>query len=327
MQFLLSKEQESWRWAARYRFWQWAGYQLGQPYANISVHPRNKLAKKFQDKVTNCLYLHLGKSDAPQFETFVEKIAREKIDFLVGYAHAVYLLAQFARQQQIKDIRFKGIVTHGETLFPYFRKLIEQQFGCRILDLYGAGGEGFHVAAQCEAGNGYHINMENVIVETAALGNGVSEIILTGLDNTVMPLIRYNINDLGKVSFEKCPCGRGLTMLEQIDGRTGDLIVTPNNQFLSALFFNWIFEQKKGIEQFQIIQKTVEEIIIRFVPNDHFRSAELEEIAAEINQTTAGQLKIDFEQVDHIPLSSSGKRRWVISEIWSSMNAKQRSTT
>lgn len=323
MQFLLSKEQECWRWAARYRFWQWAGYQIGQPYANISVHPRNDPIKKFQDRVTNCLYLHLQRPDAAQFDAFLEKIRRKKIDFLVGYAHSVHLLAQFSQQHQIEDIRFKGIITHGETLFSHFRSVIERQFGCRISDLYGAGGEGFHVAAQCEIGKGYHINMENVIVETAAINNGVSEIILTGLDNLVMPLIRYNINDLGQLSSENCQCGRGLSLLDQVNGRTGDLVVTPNHQFLSALFFNWIFERSKGIEQFQIIQNKAEAILIKFVPNDHYRAIELDEMVEEIDQASAGQLKIEFERVEHIPMSSSGKRRWVISKVWSSLNAGQ----
>ncbi len=324
MQFLLSREQESWRWAARYRFWQWAGYQLGQPYANISVHPRNKLVKKFQDKMTRCLYLHLQRADSDQFAEFLTKIAKQKITFLVGYAHSVYLLAQFARQHGINEIQFKGIVTHGETLFPHFRNIIESQFGCRVWDLYGAGGEGFHIAAQCECRNGYHIDMENVIVETKEINNGVSEIIITGLDNDLMPLIRYNINDLGNLSFRTCACGRGLTMLEQITGRTGDLVVTPNNQFLSALFFNWIFEQKQGIDQFQVIQKQAESILIKFVPNNNFRSIELESIADEINQATDNQLKLKFEKVDHIPASSSGKRRWVISEAWSELNGNSK---
>lgn len=327
MQFLLSKDQESWRWAARYRFWQWAGYELGTSYANMSVHPRNSLIKRFQDLMTNCTYFHINQADQAQFDDFLNKIISKKINFLVGYAHSVYLLAKFAQQQQNREIRLKGILTHGETLFPHFRNLIEQQFGCRVSDLYGAGGEGFHVAAQCEYGNGYHIDMENVIVETNELGSGAAEIILTGLDNEVMPLIRYNIGDLGKISHEKCKCGRGLVLLEEISGRTGDLVVTPNHQFLSALFFNWLFERAQGIEQFQVIQKDAEAISIRFVPNANFKSNELEAIGDEITQASNYQLNVSFEKVDNIPVSPSGKRRWVISEVWSALNADPTAAT
>ncbi|MDZ7336671.1 MAG: hypothetical protein ONB32_16080 [candidate division KSB1 bacterium] len=321
LQFLLSREQESWRWAARYRFWQWAGYELGTSYANMSVHPRNSLIKRFQDIITNCTYFHIHQADQAQFDDFLNKIISKKIDFLVGYAHSVYLLAKFAQQQRIQEIRLKGIVTHGETLFPHFRNLIEHQFGCRVSDLYGAGGEGFHIAAQCEYGNGYHIDMENVIVETKELGSGAAEIILTGLDNEVMPLIRYHIGDLGKISHEKCKCGRGLIVLEEVSGRTGDLVVTPNHQFLSALFFNWLFERAQGIEQFQVIQKNVAAISIRFVPNSNFKSDELEAIGDEIIQASNYQLNVSFEKVDNVPVSPSGKRRWVISEVWSALNA------
>lgn len=327
MQFLLSREQESWRWAARYRFWQWAGYQLGQSYANMSVHPRNSLIKRFQDIITNCTYFHIHQADQAQFDDFLNQIIRKKINFLVGYAHSVYLLAKFAQQQRIREIQLKGIVTHGETLFPHFRNLIEHQFGCRVSDLYGAGGEGFHIAAQCQYHNGYHIDMENVIVETREIADGAAEIMLTGLDNCLMPLIRYNISDLGKISFEKCQCGRGLMLLAEINGRTGDLVVTPNHQFLSALFFNWLFEQNQGIEQFQVIQRDIDAIAIKYVPNSNFKSIELEAIANEINQATNHKVKVLFEKVDHIPVSSSGKRRWVISEVWSGLNANPTAAT
>jgi len=315
MRFLLSREQESWRWASRYRMWQWAGYKIGQLYANISVRPRNKWIKKFQDKVTRCTYLSLQNTNQGEFYRFLKLISDKKITFLVGYAHAVYLLAQFAEQENINDFHLEGIVTHGESLFPYYRKCIEKQFKCKVTDLYGAGGEGFHIAAQCEKFGGYHINMENVIVEVVKNANGVLEIVITGLDNTLMPLVRFNTNDTGKLSLKKCECGRGLVLLDRIEGRICDLIVTPSGLHHSAHFFCVNFGDKKGIDNFQVVQKNIDKITIKYVPNNNFQSKEIDDLYKIIAEATHNELSIDFQKVNEIPISRSGKRRWVISDI------------
>ena len=323
MRFLLSRDQESWRWASRYRMWQWAGYQIGQPYANISVRPRNKWTKKFQDKVTRCTYLSLQNPNPGEFYKFLKLISDKNITFLVGYAHAVYLLAQFAEQEKINDIHLEGIVTHGESLFPYYRKCIEKQFQCKVTDLYGAGGEGFHVAAQCEQFGGYHINMENLIVEAVENGNGVSEIVVTGLDNTLMPLIRFNTKDIGRLSLKTCECGRGLALLDRIEGRICDLIVTPSGLHHSAHFFCVNFGDKKGIDNFQVVQKNIDRLTIKYVPNSNFRTTEIDDLFKIIAEATHHELSIDFQRVNEIPVSSSGKRRWVISDIWDSQASKK----
>ena len=52
------------------------------------------------------------------------------------------------------------------------------------------------------------------------------EVLLTPLDQWAMPLLRYQVGDVGSASDGDCPCGRGLPLMQAIQGRVQDLIVT-----------------------------------------------------------------------------------------------------
>lgn len=130
-----------------------------------------------------------------------------------------------------------------------------------------------------------------------------------------MPFIRYNIQDLGKPSDRICSCGRGLSVIESIEGRDSDIIKTPDGKFLIVHFFTAIFEFQEGIEQFQVIQRELDEIEIKIVKNDKFTKKDMDNIGKAIKEGGGERLKVCFNFVDNIPLERSGKRRFVISKI------------
>src|SRR3989344_1261677 len=306
MSFYIDKEADSWKWACELLGWQWAGYNLGDKHALLSGNPKRG-KKKIKDILMRCLYLSTNKIDNNILKNYLNSIIKQKIKFVAGYASAIYLLAQTAKKNKI-NYKLNGIVTLGETLFPVHRKLIENTFDCNVNDTYGLGGEGLIIADQCEKGM-YHVHMENVIVE-----NIENECIVTGLNNYAMPLIRYKTGDLIKNSLKKCSCRRNLDCIEEIKGRTSDIIKTPNS-LLILQFFVVLFENIDSVKQFQIMQDKIDSITLNLVVTSKFGRIEEEKIRKSIFKACRQDINIIINKVNSIPRTKTGKNKFIISNI------------
>jgi len=199
MTFIRSMEQESWFWALRFRIWKWAGYNLGDPYLNINLNPRLAPKKKVQDLLFRCCYVTYNANNLDS-ERIVGCLKSKKITLLNAFSSSLYVLARYMNQKRISNPGVTAITATGDTLFPSYRELIEKQFEIRVTDYHGAGGEGMHLASQCEYGK-YHIHMENSIVEIItdnrpSRPGELGRIVVTQLDNYAMPLIRYDLGDM-----------------------------------------------------------------------------------------------------------------------------------
>ena len=75
----------------------------------------------------------------------------------------------------------------------------------------------------------------------------------------------------------------------------------------------------KTIKNTQIIQKTLENIILRIVPlentNKDLLNEEIQFLSQELKKIIGNKTKIIPEIVNEIELSPSGKFKWIISDI------------
>src|SRR5690606_22120872 len=100
---------------------------------------------------------------------------------------------------------------------------ISEHFGCRVVDEYGCTESGI-IAFECPEGN-RHIAGHNLYVEIIdpATGKVVptgehGEVVITELHARAMPIIRYRVGDLARISTEKCRCGRATPVIADIVG-------------------------------------------------------------------------------------------------------------
>ena len=78
-----------------------------------------------------------------------------------------------------------------------------------------------------------------------------------------------------------CPCGRGLPLLDRITGRTAEQIVLPDGKYLPGLILTDIFEHstyRTAVLDYQIVQETVDKIVINIVRSDQYSPAISDEI-------------------------------------------------
>jgi phenylacetate-CoA ligase len=325
LRFVRNKDSKSQNWGAAFRGWNWAGYEFGDKYVTIfgspiymSSHARVK--KCIEDFMRRNMFLFASNMNEETLDKFLVKIQRYKPKIIRGYTYAIYLLARYMEQKGNYDIDVRAVLTTSEKLFDNQKEVIESQFNCEVFDEYGSG-EIFSIAYECEEHSGYHITQENLVVEFLKDNNPVSpgemgKIIITDLTNYAVPLIRYEIGDLGIPSGDLCACGRGLSLVKSIEGRTGDIIVTPSNRFLALQFFVVFFSNYvEGITQFQVVQESIDSLLIKLVTNSNFNENDAEYIRGKIQQYAGDDMNVTIKFVDNIKVSKSGKHKFVISKI------------
>jgi len=319
--FYSDKEAYSIALAIQSLWWNWTGYEFGDRLLQTGMTLKRGLVKGLKDFLFRVKYIQAFHMDSNMVMNNLSSLRGTKDYYLMGYASSLYTYAKFTKENEINDIQFKAAVSWGDKMFPDYRKLIESQFNTVVFDTYAAC-EGTMIAAECEYHN-YHIMTPHVFIEILDKnGNEVElgemgEVVVTRLDNYLMPLIRYKIGDLAvKADPEKkCPCGRSFPLLGRIIGRDTDIIYTPGGKSLIVHFFTGIFEFVDQIQQFQVIQHSLNDIEIKFILSDNFSNQVLVALRKEIFKKANEKFPLRFTEVSKIPPTASGKPQIVISNI------------
>jgi phenylacetate-CoA ligase len=178
------------------------------------------------------------------------------------------------------------------------------------------------IAAQCGSRNTYHIHALDVVVEYLDdAGQPVREgergnLVLTRLHAGPMPLVRYRIGDVGRSGkSRRCECGRGFEILESVEGRETDVVLTPSGNRLIVHFFTGILEFFPEIDSFQVVQESPGTMLLRIVPRGSFHEENASRIVEALKARGARELEINVQLVDSIPVAPTGKRRFVIGKL------------
>jgi len=302
MHFYLTKEDYSWIWAVEFRNWTRAGYNLGDKYVKLSLNnDRVKLSKQIQDRFMRCRYVYTLGMDENNIKRYIEHMIKYQPKIIYGYSSSLYILAKYMEKNHI-TYNPNAVLTTAENLLPSTRRRLEKVFKCKVYDLYGCGGEGLNIAAQCEKEK-YHVNEEVVILEFEH-----NEILVTSLNNYAMPLIRYKPGDL-VTSGSNCDCKRNTLILKQINGRSTDVVITGRGDVMTTYFFTQFLEYIEGIEEFQIMQNNINNITIKIVKNDKYVKDTETKIKKYIQKGASKKFEIYFQYVQSIPSEKNGKRK------------------
>jgi phenylacetate-CoA ligase len=129
----------------------------------------------------------------------------------------------FANEGKRPVDSLKCLIGVGSQLTPSLRARLESGFGVPVHMAYGLNEIGA-VAVRCENGR-YHVHTEHCLVQISAADGKpcapgeVGHVLVTGLTNYAMPLIRYDTGDLAEAVDGTCGCGRTLPSFGEIAGR------------------------------------------------------------------------------------------------------------
>lgn len=298
----------------------WSGWLLGQPHVQYGGKLDRGVVKSLKDTVFRTHYANSNDLSDATLDATLDVMAKRNIRHAFGYAGALFLLARRATERGL-GLTLDGVVSWGDNLYDHYRRAIEGAFSTRVFNQYGCA-EGILVASQCGEHPGFHIFSTDVIVETVD-GDDIpvpagkpGRILLTRLHPGPMPLIRYEVGDIGTLGVDDhCRCGRGLEILSSLEGRDTDFILTTDGGRLNVHFFTLIFEQIPEIEQFQVVQDDLASIQVRVVPGVGYSHQTEEFLRRCMLERGSGALRIDFIPVDDIPAPPTSKRRFVVSNV------------
>jgi len=322
-------DQLNWGGARLLRARGWAGYKLGDKIVYMHkriIYPliQEKITKWPKALLRRSLYIDPATISKETMSHNVQQIEEAQPKFIAGYPSAIYLLARFIEREGRLRFRPEAIMTGGEQLYDHQRGLLEKVFECETYDRYGSW-EVHNIASECPEHMGLHIAVENIVLEVvddADLPVTVrreGRILLTNLQNYAMPLIRYDIGDLGVISDKVCFCGRGLPLLSKLSGRTTDVILTRSGRLIPGIALPFRFLARLGVEQFQMLQESYDSVILKLVLEKGYSQEHsdklTEEIKAQYQPILGEDMDITVQFVDQIATTSYGKRKIVISNM------------
>lgn len=250
---------------------------------------------------------------------YIDVINREKPEYIRGYTRSIYDICKFARDHEIIIHSPRMVSPTSEVLTYEMRDVIETVLNTRVFNFYGSR-EVHNLAGECNCGNLHMFSFLNFIEIVDDDNRDVSEgesgrIIVTPLRNYAMPLIRYEIGDIGTVGVKSCRCGSPLPTLTTITGRTYCNFHLKDGSIVRSGAFTGLFYYLPWIKQFQIIQEDYDVIRILVVNNGQIVEKEKTEVERKIRRIMGDECQIIWEFLDEILPTKSGKFLFTISKI------------
>lgn len=249
-------------------------------------------------------------------------VSQEKPDVIEGYPSSLAILAHFCRTNNC-ILNPRLVFTQAEYLDAQSRELLSSVFRTEVFDYYGSS-EFSLMAWECPAHMGYHLNADGLVMEFVSSGEHVAsgergEIVCTTLVNHEMPLIRYDIGDIGIPMEDRCKCGITLPIMKLVEGRKDDFLLALDGRIISpTIFFPYPFgEYAQRIKQFRIIQEKMDTLMIQIVVDEDLidRNRLFKSATNEIQKLFGEGMQVEFQILEHIGRHQSGKLRKVISRV------------
>ncbi len=324
LQFYVDRERLDSRRASTTRHDAWAGLRPGDWCAHLWGARLDQVgASTWWDRWRNALLYRMVELNTSEIKEeywsrFLRGLRAKRPRTLLCYAQSAVLFAQYLRENRISDIAFDSVITTAEVLLPEQRALLEETFGARVFERYGCR-EVSIIASECAEHRGMHCNSEAILVEIVrdpSLPQDAGRVVITDLLNTSQPLLRYEIGDVGSWAVhQNCPCGRGLPLIANIQGRTTDFLIMPDGRKISGPALTLVSADMPEVRQVQFVQTARDAVLLRVVPGRAYGAQTEQELRRRFGLYLKGAATLRVEEVESIASEASGKYRFVIQEM------------
>jgi len=303
-----------------------AGYRAGDRLAIIAggslVGSKKPLRKRIVERLANVRYYSSYGMDDKQLELYSKDIIDFQPKFLRGYASALNALATYMRTNGLTSkLKLTAIFSTSEVLVKNVRDNIENAFGCEVYDGWGLN-DGGATAFECHEHLGMHIDPERAYVEivedetTKEFGEGVGRIIITNLIDKVMPFIRYDSGDIGRIDFSECPCGKKTPRLFVNYGRVTDTLVIAGKVIGVPVLT--VLMGKVPVLQYQIAKTGDNQMTFRIIKSPEYNQSFEDYIRRSILERV-GDVDLVFNYVNSITPPQGRKHKFLVDETLSNI--------
>lgn len=309
--------------AVAFRNYGWFGIGIGDRQLKFwggSISRSSQAKTYLKDKLLNNYRFSPYELNEKLYETVIRRMNHIRPDYIYGYSTAIFQFSNYLHEKGIRPNidRLKAVICTAETLFDYQKQLVAEVFPVPVAREYGCTELGV-IAMECQYGN-MHIMSDSLIVETCNHDeNDSGDILVTDLHSRLFPLIRFRIGDRGRIENIACRCGRELPFFAAFHGRCEEYIKCPDGTLVDPYIFEHILkavpEGHKSIEQFRIIQKAIDKVLVQLVVRQNPNSRILQLIKEKFAVKLHSQVEVEIECVNCLARDRSGKLRCFISEL------------
>lgn len=135
--------------------------------------------------------------------------------YIIGIPSFIYRVTTLlGENNDLKSLGIKKIISTSEPLSESMRKLLQDAWGCKVIDVWGMTEFGLACAVECDQQDGLHTDEANMLMEIinpetlehVAPGEK-GELVLTHLNAEGTVLIRYRTRDIAALLDPPCKCG------------------------------------------------------------------------------------------------------------------------
>jgi len=229
------------------------------------------------------------------------------------YIDSIYQFARFIERDNLSVFPPNAIITTAGVLDNKVRKYIQKILKTKVYDQYGSREVG-DIACECPQQKSLHVFEHSHYLEILdknlkpVKAGETGQIYITSLTNYSMPLIRYQIGDMGVYGRQRhCACKRGFKLIKKITGRITDHFIRKDKTIIHGEYFTHLFYFRPWVKKFKVIQKDynrVQCLIVKLKPPN---KKDLNDIKNKIKLVMGRNCQVEFRLVKHIPASGSGK--------------------
>lgn len=196
-------------------------------------------------------------------EEIVNTLVLFKANAIITIPSVLLSVAEYVEKNRI-DLKINKVATGGEHLFKeakdYLRKVLGvEKFASTGYTTNDTGTIGY----QCEYLSGvyHHVHEDLHYVEILDMETNepvkdgkIGKIVVTNLQRTLMPTIRYEVGDVGRWVDMKCKCGRKTRIFELL-GRSDDIVIIGGGNITPEVISTAIYPFEELSSHFQMLVK------------------------------------------------------------------------
>jgi phenylacetate-CoA ligase len=241
-------------------------------------------------------------------------------DLLNAYGSAISRLVAYAQSAE-PPVTWPPLVRYAaDGLSGEARRWLNAA-GSQVFSGYQAI-EAFKMGFECDQHDAYHVNddlypMRIVNAEGRDCPPGVvGEVVVSNLITRGTVLLNYRLGDLAARVEAACPCGRRLSRISFVQGRSHDTLFDTHGQEASSLVLEGPITATPGVLEYQVRQLALDQIVVTLVAAPHCpRQQAAQRITAAAQARLGDSLRLEVRFVDAIDRTAGGKLRTVINEV------------
>lgn len=315
-------------WAKIMDYYNWHGINATtSKQARFYGIPLNKTGyykERLKDALNNRYRFSVFDLSDVQLEKNLSIFKSTNFEYINGYTSAIVQFAKFLHRKNIvlADVcpTLKICIVTSEMLFEDDKRLMENTLGVPIINEYGAAELGL-IAFENQQ-HEWVVNSSDLYVEILDADNTVlpygeeGRVVITSLYNKAHPFIRYELGDVGKLS-EKSTSTK--LLLENLTGRTNDVVLLPSGKKAAGLTFYYVtktvIEDTANVKEFIIEQLKIDTFKISYTSNQKLTEAKIKAINKAIETYLETGLTIVFEHKEQLDRSNRGKLKQFTSHL------------